>query len=877
MWKLINPLRRKRDRMEQELDRELRYHLDRRAQELMKSDMSESEARRRAAIELGGFVQVQEGVRDTWVSRWFNDLVRDVQYAGRTLRKNLGFTWVAVLSLALGIGANAAIFGIFHAVLVRPLPYRNPDRLLWLTQVSQNSPDGFVLTPEFVAWRGSNRVFEGLIAWSDEQFNLTGAGSPERIVGASVTADFLSALGIQPALGRGFLPADDGVNAGRTALLTHELWQRHFGSDRAVVGRTVLLNDTSCTVVGVLPLGFRFPGDIRPDILVTSRLPAQPDWGAQTMVGLRVIGRVREGITTHRAVADLSAISARYEADMPGWLRGMRKEGATARGVPLQQELVGDTRPALLVLLGAVSLFLLIACVNVANLQLGRATVRRREIGLRVALGASHARIARSLVTENLMLAGLAGIAGIVVAVGLLHVLRLAPGVPLRDPNDLQAGWVLGATAFMLSTLCGLGVGLVPALMSPKIDLHEVLKPGSHSLLSGRGTGVRSILVLAQVALVLILLLGSGLCLRSLQNVLAVDPGFQANRVVTARMTLPGSRYSSRLQLASFSHSLVEGVRTLPGVDAVATSNALPLTGYTLGAGILVDGEPEPPPGQRPNSPVLTVSPEYFRAMGIRLLAGRPFDDRDVENGSRVAIVNLCFAKRFFSSGDVVGRRVRYGPSPGWTTIVGVAGDVRHAGREKAAQSELFVPVSQRPSHIVNLIVRSKSDSSSLASSLRSAVWAIDKDLPVYDIATLEERLWRSGEGRAVQTLLLTSFALLAMCLAAVGIYGVVSEAVSRRTAEIGLRIALGAEGRDVLRMVMRHSFVLAISGIGVGSIAALLLLRYLSSLLYGVRPTDAATFAGVGLVLLLIALFAGYLPARRASQIDPVTALRCE
>jgi putative ABC transport system permease protein len=876
MRRLLNLVGFRRRRMERDLDRELRYHLERRVGDLITSGVSESEARRQAAIEFGGVTQVQEEVRDAWFSRWFHDLVRDVQYAGRTLRKNPGFTSVALLSLALGIGANAAIFGVFHAVLVRPLPYENPDRLLSLALVSQRSPGGYVLTPEFVAWRVSSRAFDGLTAWNDEQFNLTGAGSPERIVGASVTADFFRVLGVQPALGRSFPAAGDDTASGTTALLTHQLWQRHFGSDRAVVGRVVLLNDQRCVIVGVLPRGFRFPGDLDPEILVTSRLLAQPDWGAQTMGMLRVLGRLREGVTVDRASAELSAIHARHEADMPGWLRGQRK-GATTQVVPLQQRLVGDTRPTLLVLLGAVGLLFLIACVNVANLQLGRATVRHREIGLRMALGASRTRIARALVIENLMLAVLAGLVGLLVAAGLLHVLKLFPRLPLRDPNHLQVSWALGGAAFLLSTLSGLAIGLVPAFTSPKVDLNDVLKTGSRSVVVGRGTGVRSILVSAQLALALILLLASGLFLRSLQNVLSVDPGFESKGVVTARLNLPGSRYSSDLQLAAFGKSLVEAVRILPGVNAVAISNALPLTGYTLGAGIVVDGQPELPPGQRPGAPILTVSPEYFRAMGIRLLAGRPFDDGENDNGPRVAIVNLSFAKRFFFSGDIVGKRVRYGPSPKWATIVGVVGDIRHAGREKEAQPELFVPLWQRPSHGINLVVRTKSDPSSLAASLRSAVWAIDKDLPVYDVATMEERLWRSGEARTGQTLLLASFALLAMFLAAVGIYGVVSETVQQRTGEIGLRMALGAEGPHVRRMVMKRSLTLAIAGVGAGSAAALWLLRNLAPLLYGVEPTDAGTFVGLGFVLVLVALLAGYLPARRASRIDPLVALRCE
>ncbi len=875
MRTLLNLFGIRRRRLEQDLDKELRYHLDRRTADLAGSGLSAAEARRQALIEFGGVARVQEEVRDTWVARWFHDLARDFQQNGRALRKSAGFTTVAVLSLAIGIGASAAIFGVFYAVVVRPLPYRNPNRLISLAIVSKGAAGGFVLTPEFVAWRASARSFEVMTAWNDEQFNLTGTGNPERIVGASVTADFLPVLGVLPAAGRAFTEADDAPASGAVALISYPLWRRQFRADPAVLGKAIRLNEKLCTVVGILPSGFRFPGNLDPEILVTSRLTRQPDWAAESVGLLSVAGRLREGVSVRQAAAELSAIGARYEAAMPAWLKEQRK-GSTTTAVPLQQHLVGDTRPALMVLLGAVGLLLAIGCVNVTNLQLGRSTARRREIVLRTALGASRARIARSLLIENLMLGGLSGMLGILIAAGLLSVLQLFFGVLLRDAKSLQVSWILGGTAFLLATLCGLAIGLVPALTSPVVDLNEALKTGARSLVTGKGSLLRSTLVSAQVALSLILLLGAGLLLRSLRNVLVVDPGFDSRGVITARINLPESRYPLNPQQAAFSKSLVERVTAIPGVVAAGTTNSLPLTGYSMGAAVAIEGRPELPPQER-SVPVLIVSPGYFDAIGMHVVSGRPFNNRDRATGLPVAIANQKFAQRFFSSQDVVGKHVRLGPKDGWATIVGVVRDVRHAGRERNSQPELFVPVAKDPSRRVNLAIRTSADPAKLAASIRQAVWELDKDLPVFDVATMDDRLWRSGETRTAQTLLLVMFASLALCLAAVGVYGVVSEAVQQRTGEIGLRMALGADGRDVRRMVMRRSFALAASGIAAGALASLAVVRYLASLLYGVKPTDTATFAAVGCVLLIVTLIAGYVPARRASRIDPLVALRCE
>ncbi|HEY1339369.1 MAG TPA: ABC transporter permease, partial [Bryobacteraceae bacterium] len=708
--------------------------------------------------------------------------------------------------------------------------------------------------------------------WNDEHFNLTGAGEPERVEGASVTYDFLTVLGVAPAVGRNFTPEEDLPGAPLTVILTYELWQRHFHGDRNVVGRPVLLNDAPATVAGVLPAGFRFPADYRPDALIPFREARQPEWKARRMGILHVVGRLRPGVTPEAAARDLGAVSARYEGEMPAFMKADR---GVIRSEPLQQRLAGGGRPILMVLLGAVGLLLLIACVNVANLQLARATVRIREIGLRAALGASRWRVVRLLATESLAVSTIAGAAGLLIAVWILSLAKLAPGLPWHGA-DFEPGWTLTAAAFVFSTAAGLLIGVAPARFAPQIELAEVLKSGSAAVLSGRGAHARSALVVAQVALALLLLLGSGLLLRSLAKTLSVDLGFRPEGVLTAEVRLPESRYATDAQRYAFDQALLERLRGLPGVTTAATANSIPLTGYSMGMRLIIEGQPDLPPEKRPGAPILIVTPEYFRAMGIPLLAGRGFNSGDTATAQKIIVVNSRFAQQFFH-GDAIGRHVRTSDTSPWATIVGIAGAVHHGGPERETDAQVFWPEAQAPVNNVKLVVRTANDPRPLASAVRAAVWEVDKDLPVHDLMTMDDRLSRAGGTRRMQTLLLASFALLAVCLAAIGIYGTVAHSVNQRTREIGLRMALGAEARDVRRMVMRRSAVLGGIGVAIGSAAALYLAGFLKKLLFGVTPTDLATFAGAAVLLLGVALAAGYVPARRASKIDPAAALRAE
>ena len=863
---------------EADLDAELCAYLDLLTDENLRAGMAPEAARRAALLKLDGMAQVKEECRDVHPFHWLTGFRQDVRCAFRAMRKHPGFTAVALLSLALGIGANAAIFSLFYNALIRPLPYRSDAQLLF---IGRNMDGGlpFVASPEFAGWRANIHGLEGVAARSGDDYNMTGTGAPERVHTAIVTGNFLSVLGVSPAIGRDFTAAEGRPGAPGVALLTDAMWRRRFGASPSAVGRVVSLNDRAFTVTGILPRQFRFPGDDEVELIVPFQGPGSA-WTDQRLMILEVFGRLRPGVTPQRAAAELQAITERDRPNIPPFFQHALLRNALVV-VPLREWLTGNRRPALAALLGAVGLLLLIACVNVANLQLARATERQHEIGLRAALGASRVRLARWLIVENLALSAMAGVFGIAVAYALTALLRHAPGFPLAGSGDLQPGWVIWAASFALSALTGLAAGLAPALAGPRLELNEILKRGALSVAGGHRAHLRSALVTTQVALALALLVGAGLLLRSLERVLSVGLGFRAENLLTLQMRLPPSRYPTAAKRDQFVDALLDNVRTLPGVESAAATSALPLTASTNSVSVLFEGQPAPPPGQRPNFPLSVVTPDYFHTMGIPLVAGRNFDrgntGEPAGGGPQVVIVNQAFAKRFYPGVTATGKRIRLYGVQEFTTIAGVVADVRHKGRETAADPQLFVTSVPFPIPIVSLVIHTGNNPAALVSAVRAAVWAIDKEEPIYDVQTMQARVSEAGGHRRTQTILLTAFGLLAMCLAAIGIYGVVSEAVNHRTREIGVRMALGAEGKDVVRMVMRRSLMLAVAGIAVGLGASLYLTRFLQSLLFGVKAIDAPAFAGAGAVLLGVALLAGYLPARRASRIDPAAVLRSE
>jgi putative ABC transport system permease protein len=854
---------------EGELDAELRAYLELLTDENLRAGMTPEAARHAALLKLDGMTQVKEQCREVRPFHWFTGLWQDIRCAFRNVRKHPTFTSVAVLSLALGIGANAAIFSVFYSVLLQPLPYRNGDNLYVLGRNVNGST--FVTDPELDAWRATNHVFEGLAGWTTESFNLTGFGTPERIQGAVVTPDFLSVLGVSPALGRDFAAADGHAGAPGAMLLSYEFWKRHFGTDATVVGRSVFLNGQPYAIAGILTPHFRFPADAAPDALICQRYELQLDRVAM----MTAIGRPRPGIGPERIPTELQAVSEHATDEFPPFILHMLESKVSV--TPLREQLTGKRRPALAALLGAVGLLLLIACVNVANLQLARAAVRRREIGLRAALGASRGRIARWLVVENLVLSGFAGALGMAAAYAILGVLRHTAGIPLAGAGDLDAGWPMWCAVAVLSVLAGLLCGLAPALFGPRLGLHEALKSGALGIAGGGRSRLRFVLVIAQVALALVLLVGAGLLLRSLQRVTAIALGFRPDHVLTVRMRLPESRYPTPLKHRQFIEALLDRISRLPGVESAGITNGLPLAGYGDAEAVLFEGQPAPPMPKRPSIPTMSVTRDYFRAIGISLLTGRGFDGRDSDHAPMVAVVNQAFVQRFYRGGDALGKRFRWSGPPQFMAIVGVVENVRHAGREKDADPQIFVPQAQQPSPNLNLAIRTYNDPDGLAAAVRSAVWSIDKEEPVYSVMTMESRISQAGVLRRVETLLLTGFGLLAMCLAAIGIFGVVSEAVNQRTREIGVRMALGAEAADVVQMIMRRSLALSAVGIAAGVGASIYLTRFLESLLFGVKSTDIVAFLLAGVVLLAVALLSGYLPARRASRIDPAAVLRSE
>jgi putative ABC transport system permease protein len=866
----------RRSRLDAQVARDLEFYLETETADNIARGMTPEDARDAARRKLGNPTFVREEVYRMNTAGLLDGLRRDLALALRNLARHPAFAATAVLTLGLGIGANAAIFSVFYRVLLRPLPYPRPERLLSVGRDLRGGAAGLVATQEFIGWQAESHTLAGLAAWGDADFNLTGLPSPERVRGGRVTAGFFALFGVRPSLGRVFTPDDCHPGAADLVILSQALWQRRFQGNRSVIGETLVVNGVAHVIVGVLPADFRFPADLDIEALVPLQLPAYPDWSGRGIVLTDAAARPRAGIPAGEVLAELNAITARYRSQIPRFYYNPAQPSRIT-AVPLQEKLTGRSRPALVALVVSVGLLLLIASVNVANLQLARASARRREIGLRVALGASRTRIGQWLAAEIVVVTALAWIAAQAIAYGLLALLRNTDGVSVAGTNAFEPGWSLTLITTGFAACVAVITGLIPALTAPRLELSEVLKSGSNAVMGGRGVRARSGLVVIQVALALVLLIGSGVLLRSMQRVLAVELGFRPDRLLTVAMRLPEQRYATTAKQRVFAESLLERVNALPGVAEAATASSIPLRGYMGSATILLEGQPVPPQALRPGAALLVVSPAYFRTMGTPILSGRPFDAADNGQSMPVAIVNSAFARKFFPAGDAVGRRITWGNTGTFTTIIGVAADMRQLGRESAVDTEFFLPVAQNPVRYVNLLVRARIDAASLASEVRSAVWAIDRDQPIFDIATMDDVIRRHGANRVTETFLLTAFGVLAMALAGIGIYGVIAELVSQRTREIGLRMALGARSGDLLRMLLRRCLLLTAGGLAIGAGMAFYLVRYLQSLVFGVEPRDGASFGGAGLLLLAVAVVAGYLPARRAARIDPAVTLRSE
>ena len=810
-------------------------------------------------------------------------LLQDIRYGVRMLLKRPSFTLIAVVALALGIGANTAIFSVVNAVLLRPLPFAEAGRLMnvWETNPQRGQTRAAVSYPDFADWREQNHSFDYMSTYHDSDFILTGGGEPLRLLGAVVNADLFPLLGAQPAIGRTFRPDEDKPGeGGRVVVLGHGLWQRQFGSDPNVVGRAVTLNGNSYTVVGVMPAGFTFPIESTPIELWTT--VAEDASGKEPITGMRgahymnVIARLKPGVTEAQAQGEMDTISARLAQQYP--------DTNAHRGTNVMsalESLVGDVRPALLILLGAVGCVLLIACANVANLLLARATTRHKEIAIRAALGASRLRVVRQLLTESVLLALAGGALGLLVALWGGDLLMALSGDELPRATQINLDWrVLGFT-LLVSCVTGVLFGLVPALHAARFDLTESLKEGGRTGgEGGRRNRVRGALIVAEVAVALVLLVGAGLLVESLRRLQQVNPGFDAHNVLTATVSLPEAQYKTEQQV-EFYRNLRERIAQLPGVTSASVVFPLPLGGDRIGISFETEGRPLPK-SDLPVTELRMVTPDYFRTLNIPLVKGRDFTVRDDARAPGVIIVNEAFARKFFPDEDPIGHRVKPGIStdendPVMREIVGVVGNVKHKSLSAAVEPEAYVPHAQIPFGSMTLVVKTAGDASGLAGAVRNEVRALDKDLPVYNVKTLDDYLAISVAQPRFNTLLLASFAALALVLTAVGLYGVMSYSVVQRTHEIGVRIALGAQRRDVLKLVVGQGMLLALIGTGLGLLASLAATRVLASLLYEVSAADPLIYAGITLLLTTVALVACYIPARRATKVDPMIALRYE
>ena len=869
---------KQRKRMLEELDADIREYIERQTQDNIERGMSPEEARYAAMRKFGNVTRVKEETRMVWSFVWLEQLFEDIRFGLRLLRKNPGFTTVAMLTLALGIGANTAVFSVVYAVLLRPLPYKDPSSLVVLNETTPMVGTVSVSYPNFLDWRSQSRTFSEMAAIRGVGFNLAGVTQPENISGDAVSPNFLSMMGVRPFLGRDFDSSEEKAGTPPVILLSYSLWQSHFGGDPNIVGRTIKLDDRSFTIVGVLPSNYRSLD--KTDVMlpigvwVTDNSEDAKERGARGDLG--VIGRLATGVSLQKARAEMEGIAARLATEYPA---SNDRFGVALQ--PIRDAFVSDIRPAILVLFGAVMFVLLIACANVANLFLVRGAGRTKEVALRMALGASSGRIICQMLTESFVLSLLGGVLGVGLAIaGNRALAQLISADMLSGATVELNGAVLLFVAGVV-VLAAFVFGLTPAMHSTKPDVQSELKEGGRTTSGGAAQNrLRGALATAEISLALILLVGAGLMMKSLSRLLQVDPGFRPDRVLKMGMDLRTQQYSKDPAVLNFWQQVLDRVRVLPGVESAAVGTVIPLADDHSRSDVTIEGMALPTPGNYPHPDVHIVSPEYLTTLGIPLLRGRSFTEEDNENAPLAGMISAMVARRFFPNEDPIGKRFMFGhPSATnaskWYTIVGVVGDTKLYGLANPARLEVYVSYRQRPANAMGLLVKSGVDPAALTSSIREAVHSIDKDQPIFAIVTMKELVSDSVATRRMTLVLLGLFSGLALILGAIGIYGVISYSVAQRTHEIGIRMALGAPRSDVFRLVVGQGLKLAGIGIAIGIVAAFGLARSMSSLLYGVSATDFETFAGVAIILVLVALLACYVPARRAMRVDPIEALR--
>ena len=866
---------------DRDLSAELEANIELHAKDNMRRGMNATEARRQALVRLGGVEAVKEHYRDRHGLPWLENFLQDARFGVRMLRKNPGFTVVAVLTLALGIGANSAVFSVVNGVVLKPLPYPDPDRLNLIDLRGSFAPGRNPMgAADFLALRERQQAFEDVAASSPSSlgFALSGFGEPQMIPGTEVTTGFFTVLGVQPVRGRAFLEEEGRAGGPLAVVVSDHFWRQFLGGDPAAVGRKLTLNDKSYTVVGVMPPGFRFG---RPAELWPAMHFRTPD--GRPPYYLEVIGRRKPGVSDAQATADASRIAAEVQKQFP------RSSESAAVALPLKSIMVGGESRSLFLLLGAVAFVLLIAVVNVAALQLSRAAARSREMAVRTALGAGRARLARQLLTESVLLAAAGGLVGLAFAyAGVRAILSLSPELPRAHEVAVDLS-VLGFTA-AIALCAGILFGLAPIFQSAAGSVGEGLKQGTRSAAAGPSTRrPHSVLVVAEFSLALVVLVGAGLLIRTLYLTQSVSPGFNSSRLVTAMLSLPWPRYPEPPQLTAFYDQLLERVSNSPGVEGAAITLSLPPNLLELTNPFHIEGHPEEPGHPDPAVPEIPISDGYFRTLGVPLYRGRFFNNADRVPGTHVLIVNETMARRYFPGGDAVGKRVstgEYDPKAELYTIVGVVGDVKYEGLDSADQPAMYVPYHDSGwspwfVHNMYVVARSATSTSAANTALRSAVASLDKNLPIIRQRTMDELLYDSVVGSRFRAILFALFGALALVLAATGIYGVMAYSVSQRTPEIAIRMALGAERGRVFGLVLSEALRLALIGVALGLFASLLLARLLasvmSSLLFGVGPYDPLALAGAAASLEVLALIAGYIPAHRAMSIDPNAALRGE
>jgi putative ABC transport system permease protein len=885
----LNQLLQRR-RLYGDLSDEIEQHLEEKVEELVANGMPREEAMLAARREFGNVTSLTERSREVWQWPWIENFLMDIRYALRQLRRKPGFTAVAVLTLALGIGATTAIFSVVDSILLRPLPYQDPQQLVLVQERLPNAlPKPIPLeAPDVITFERENHSFSALGAFQNGQIDLTGGGPPERLMAARVTASLFPLLGVRPFIGRLFTRPEDQPNR-LVVLLSYGLWQRRFGADRAILGKTISLDRKSYVVVGVMPKSFQFPSpglryNNKPaDLWVPRAFTAEELKDIGDSFDDTAIARLKPGVTLPEANADLSAIAHGIQARLSKDYPELRLE---AQALPLKNVVIREVRPLLLILMGAVVLVLLIACVNVANLLFVRAAEREKEIAIRAALGAGRLRVARGLLAESVLLGIFGGACGLLVAVwGVKLLVSLAPMAMLRtQPIGLNIQVL--AFAIVISVITGLIFGLLPARGLSRLNLNEALKEGSRTSASAASHRTRSVLVVAEITLSLALLAGAGLLIRSFERVRDTDPGFAPQHVLTATVTLDETAYPQASSIRSFYRQLLSQVRSLPEVHAVGASTDLPLSSGWNHL-FTVEEHPRQPSGRTPMSDHSAVTGSYFHALGIPLIRGRYFTPDDRAGSLRVVIISEGLAKKYWPGEDPIGKRIKWGVpeshSP-WLTVVGVVGDVKEGPLDLPTQPHTYQPLAQVNdgavvglARSIHLAVLARGNPVTLTATLRNQLRGLDPGVPLTQVRAMNAIIESSMSPRRFTTLLLAAFALVALLLASIGLYGVIAYSVSQRTHEIGVRMALGAQKSDVLGLVVRQGMILAIIGVGIGIAGALGLTRFLASLLYGVKPTDPLTFIIAALVLGGIALLACYIPARRAAKVDPMVALRYE